>query len=210
MPCSVSGVTTAPSEMPISTRRTRSSGVGISIGRPASEAAATANIEPDRKPAGIPRKPSVNPPTAATASVSARLRAVAMWLMDDGADKMARSMPCAAAPVNRPTAQFQNSRSRVNASSGRTDDSDSVNAPRCSRLNGLTATLLPGGKPARMSASCCIKMKSRKKPCARVTASRSRAPPRPSAAIADSRAEVGSLEQMITDCQHTRGGDDAE
>ena len=48
MPCSVSGVTTAPSEMPISTNSTRISGVGISIGRPASEAAATAMIAPDR------------------------------------------------------------------------------------------------------------------------------------------------------------------
>ena len=67
MPCSVAGVTTAPSEMPISTRSTRISGDGISIGRPASEAAATARIEPDRKPAGMPSRPSVRPPAAAKA-----------------------------------------------------------------------------------------------------------------------------------------------
>ena len=87
MPCSVSGVTTAPSEMPISTRRTRISGVGISIGRPASAAPATARIEPDRKPAGIPSRPSVRPPAAANASVSARWRNMAVRLIDDGTDK---------------------------------------------------------------------------------------------------------------------------
>ena len=48
MPLSVAGVTTAPSEMPISTSRIRIGSVGISIGRPASEAAATMRIEPDR------------------------------------------------------------------------------------------------------------------------------------------------------------------
>ena len=48
MPLSVAGVTTAPSEMPISTSRTRIIGSGISSGRPASAAAATIRIEPDR------------------------------------------------------------------------------------------------------------------------------------------------------------------
>ena len=47
MPCSVSGVTTAPSEMPISTKMARVSSGGISSGRPASAAAATSRIEPD-------------------------------------------------------------------------------------------------------------------------------------------------------------------
>ena len=65
MPFSVAGVTTAPSEMPISTSRMRIGSSGISIGRPASAAAATARIEPERYPAGNPRSPSVNPPAAA-------------------------------------------------------------------------------------------------------------------------------------------------
>src|SRR5450759_4819241 len=79
MPCRVSGVTTAPKEM------------GISIGRPASDAQATARIEPDRNPAGIPRKPSVMPPTAANARVSARWRNIAVRLMGAGADKVLES-----------------------------------------------------------------------------------------------------------------------
>ena len=57
MPCSVSGVTTAPSDMPISTNIARIINVGISIGRPASEAPATARIEPDNQPAGTPSQP---------------------------------------------------------------------------------------------------------------------------------------------------------
>ena len=84
MPLSVAGVTTAPSEMPISTSSTRTSGVGISIGRPASEAAATARIEPDKKPAGMPRRPSVTPPAAAITSVSASWRTMALRSMAGG------------------------------------------------------------------------------------------------------------------------------
>ena len=87
MPFSVAGVTTAPSEMPISTRRMRIGSIGISIGRPASEAAATARIEPERYPAGTPSSPSVRPPAAANASVSATWRTIAVRLLDDGADK---------------------------------------------------------------------------------------------------------------------------
>ena len=48
MPCSVSGVTTAPSEMPTSTKIERVSSCGISSGRPASAAAPTVRMEPDR------------------------------------------------------------------------------------------------------------------------------------------------------------------
>ncbi len=47
MPCSVSGVTTEPSEMPISTKMTRVSQSGIFIGRRASAATATAMIAPE-------------------------------------------------------------------------------------------------------------------------------------------------------------------
>jgi len=48
MPSSMSGVITEPSQMPSSTKTTRASGTGTSIGRPASAAAATTRIEPDR------------------------------------------------------------------------------------------------------------------------------------------------------------------
>ncbi len=48
MPRSVAGVTTAPSEMPISTSRMRIGSKGICSGRPAIEAQATNKIEPDR------------------------------------------------------------------------------------------------------------------------------------------------------------------
>jgi hypothetical protein len=77
MPCNVSGVTTAPSEMPISTKIARINNVGISIGRPISEAPATANIEPDSQPAGTPERPKTAPPAAAIAKVSARWRNIA-------------------------------------------------------------------------------------------------------------------------------------
>ena len=87
MPCSVSGVTTEPSEMPISTSRMRIIAVGISIGRPASAAPATARIEPDRKPAGIPSRPSVRPPAKANASVSATWRNMAERPIVEGTDK---------------------------------------------------------------------------------------------------------------------------
>jgi hypothetical protein len=73
--------------MPINTSKVRSSGGGMVIGRPASEAAATARIEPDRKPAGMPRKPSVSPPAAAKAKVSATRRRIVVRLTGDGADK---------------------------------------------------------------------------------------------------------------------------
>ena len=48
MPCSMAGVTTAPSEMPITTKIARASDAGTSIGRPASAAIATASTEPER------------------------------------------------------------------------------------------------------------------------------------------------------------------
>src|SRR5450631_437614 len=90
MPLSVAGVTTAPSEIPISTRRMRIGSVGIVIGRPASEAQATARIEPDSQPAGTPVSPSVSPPATANASVSATSRNILVRSMDDGADKVLR------------------------------------------------------------------------------------------------------------------------
>ncbi len=52
MPVSVSGVTTAPSEMPTITKHGRASRSGTFIGRPASAATATASIEPETRPAG--------------------------------------------------------------------------------------------------------------------------------------------------------------
>jgi hypothetical protein len=71
MPRSVSGVTTAPSRIPISTKHTRASGIGIFIGRPASAATAVASMEPDTRPAGTPIHIKPSPPTAAISSVSA-------------------------------------------------------------------------------------------------------------------------------------------
>ena len=76
MPCSVSGVTTAPSEMPMTTKIERVSSVGISSGRPAKAAADAVKIAPDSQPAGSPSMPKVAPPTAAMASVSATRRRV--------------------------------------------------------------------------------------------------------------------------------------
>ena len=71
MPWSVSGVTMAPSRMPISTRHTRVTGAGTCIGRPASAAMETASTEPEMMPAGIPSMAKLTPPAAAIASVSA-------------------------------------------------------------------------------------------------------------------------------------------
>src|SRR5215831_1789512 len=87
MPCSVSGVTTEPSEIPISTKIARVTKVGTSSGRPASEAAATARIEPDSQPAGNPVSPSAVPPLTAKASVSARRRRVPRRSVVGGTDK---------------------------------------------------------------------------------------------------------------------------
>ena len=55
IPCSVSGVTTAPKSIPISTKQTRASGNGTRTGRPASAATATASMDPDTNPPGNPR-----------------------------------------------------------------------------------------------------------------------------------------------------------
>src|SRR5262245_9190076 len=70
-PLSVSGVTTAPSRMPTRTKHRRASGSGICIGRPASAANATVNIEPETRPPGKPTRVSPTPPSAAISSVSA-------------------------------------------------------------------------------------------------------------------------------------------
>src|SRR3954470_15815740 len=73
-PLSVSGVTTAPSEIPTTTEMTRDSGTGICTGRPHSAAIATPSSEPVTKPAGKPSQFSVMPPTAAIDRVSAARR----------------------------------------------------------------------------------------------------------------------------------------
>ena len=54
IPFSVSGVTTAPSRIPTSTKHSRAIGTGIFMGRPASAATATASIEPETNPPGKP------------------------------------------------------------------------------------------------------------------------------------------------------------
>ena len=71
IPLSVSGVTTAPSRIPTSTKQRRASDAGIFTGRPASAAIATVNIEPATSPPGKPTKEKLTPPTAAMSSVSA-------------------------------------------------------------------------------------------------------------------------------------------
>src|SRR4029453_2832970 len=70
-PLSVAGVTPAPSRMPTSTKHRRASGSGICMGRPASAATATVNIEPETRPPGKPTRVSPTPPNAAISSVSA-------------------------------------------------------------------------------------------------------------------------------------------
>ena len=52
----VSGVTIAPSSMPISTKHMRATVDGTRIGRPASAAMATASTEPETSPAGMCEK----------------------------------------------------------------------------------------------------------------------------------------------------------
>jgi len=74
IPVSVSGVTTAPSSMPISMKHRRASHSGILVGRPASAAHATASTDPETSPAGTPIRLKPTPPAPATASVSATCR----------------------------------------------------------------------------------------------------------------------------------------
>src|SRR5258707_1445021 len=73
-PLSVSGVTTAPSEIPTTTEMTRDSGTGICTGRPHSAAVATPSSEPVTRPAAKPNQLSVMPPSVAIDSVSAARR----------------------------------------------------------------------------------------------------------------------------------------
>ena len=70
MPARVSGVTTAPSSMPISTKQIRASHSGTRVGRRNRAAVATASTEPETRPAGTPISVKVIPPAAAIASVS--------------------------------------------------------------------------------------------------------------------------------------------
>src|SRR6516162_5332061 len=70
IPCKVSGVTTAPSRMPITTNATCASGTGIVIGRPSNAATAVASIDPDTKPAGMPIHVKPSPPARAVSKVS--------------------------------------------------------------------------------------------------------------------------------------------
>ena len=101
MPCRVSGVTTAPSEMPISTRSTR-----ISSGdrhRPAGERSTGHRENRAGQPAGGCREPERQPAVAAKASVSDRRpqNGAAMRVLDNGADKRAFAEPGAPAPSAR-------------------------------------------------------------------------------------------------------------
>jgi hypothetical protein len=52
IPCKVSGVTTPPIAIPSTIEQTRASGLGTSIGRPASAAIAANTIDPASHPAG--------------------------------------------------------------------------------------------------------------------------------------------------------------
>ena len=70
-PRNVSGVTIAPSRMPIIRKQRRATGSGTFIGRPIRAAIATASTEPETSPAGMPRKTKATPPAAATSRVSA-------------------------------------------------------------------------------------------------------------------------------------------
>src|SRR5271165_6962234 len=67
----VSGVITAPSCMPITTKQTRASGAGTLTGRRSNAAAATASTDPQINPAGKPTSVNATPPASAMASVSA-------------------------------------------------------------------------------------------------------------------------------------------
>ncbi len=81
IPSSVSGVTTAPSNMPTSTKHNRASTCGTFIGRPMSATTATASIEPETRPAGNPISVKMTPPAVAISSVSA------VWRSSRGAGK---------------------------------------------------------------------------------------------------------------------------
>jgi hypothetical protein len=73
--------------VPIKTKIARISVAGISIGRPAIAAPATARIEPESLPAGTPTSPSALPPIAAIASVSERRRRATKPGLEGVADK---------------------------------------------------------------------------------------------------------------------------
>src|SRR4051812_32972415 len=66
----VSGVTIAPNRVPIMTKATRVTGAGTRVGRPASDAIATASTDPETSPAGIPSQAKETPPAAAISRVS--------------------------------------------------------------------------------------------------------------------------------------------
>src|SRR5262245_51319570 len=71
MPASVSGVATAPIDMPSAMKNVRASQVGTKIGRPASAATAENNMDPEIQPAGKPAQVKAAPPTAPIANDSA-------------------------------------------------------------------------------------------------------------------------------------------
>ena len=56
IPLSVSGVTTAPSRIPTSTKHKRATDSGIFTAQPASAATATVSIEPETRPPGKPMR----------------------------------------------------------------------------------------------------------------------------------------------------------
>src|SRR6516162_8890212 len=90
IPCKVSGVTTAPSRMPITTNATCASGTGIVIGRPSNAATAVASIDPDTKPAGMPIHVKPSPPARAVSKVSQKGSSARSAGTDGG---IGRSMP---------------------------------------------------------------------------------------------------------------------
>ena len=70
MPATVSGVATAPIEMPSAMKQARDRSWGRNIGRPASAATAEKTMAPASQPAGNPAKLNSVPPAAAISSVS--------------------------------------------------------------------------------------------------------------------------------------------
>ena len=78
MPLTISGVTTAPSITPTSTKEARAIGSVTVIGRPMSAAQATASIDPVTRPAGKPVAAMATPPSVAISRVSA-VRRMSRW-----------------------------------------------------------------------------------------------------------------------------------
>ena len=76
--------------------------------------------------------------------------------------------------------------------------------------DGVTTTLLDGGRPCSRSSICCASTRSSRTACASTSASRSSSPPMSSALMPASRAGVERSTHVMADRQHARRGDDAE